>query len=517
MAEPFGAQGNEKQQREEAIGRGLSARGARIAEGSRGLLDEGFGLYLRDPFDAERNPRGILNFGTSENKLCFDLIEERLSKPDMNYLEPHLLQYLDTQGLKSLREEVAKFLTEYANASTPLDPDHIIVMNGCCAVFATLSTVLCDPGVVNSLPKSKTFLCILILDGYLIPAPYYGGINSKTWLYGGMQPVHVPLFSEVTNEESQPFQLTVEKLEAAYQRAKEQGIRVRALILINPHNPLGDIYPEQLLKECLEFAHRYKLHVIMDEIYMLSIYDDSTFTSILSLERWAVYQIQTGHTSCGDLARILGCVASELEYYTPEITLSEKQLISWLFSMDALDLYNMFLNNSLVTEFCHIFTLTEWLDNVFFPTNRRRLKEAQNILVDGLAEIGIPVLKSSGGLYVWADFRKFLKSQTFEAEMDLWWRILDGKLLISPGKAFCCYEPGWFRLVFSDSVDKIYLCIQRLQQMLHDKVDKTVPMSSPPKENECTDLDDSILDDYINTSVDDVSEGYAHMKKIVVF
>lgn len=53
--------------------------------------------------------------------------------------------------------------------------------------------------------------------------------------------------------------------------------------------------------------------------------------------------------------------------------------------------------------------LTDWLDNVFFPINKKRLKEAQNILVDGLANVGIPVLKSSGGLYVWADFRKVCK------------------------------------------------------------------------------------------------------------
>uniref|UniRef100_A0A8B9NAG4 Aminotransferase class I/classII large domain-containing protein n=1 Tax=Accipiter nisus TaxID=211598 RepID=A0A8B9NAG4_9AVES len=51
----------------------------------------------------------------------------------------------------------------------------------------------------------------------------------------------------------------------------------------------------------------------------------------------------------------------------------------------------------------------DWLDNVFFPTNKKRLKEAQNILVDGLADVGIPVLKSSGGLYVWADFRKVFR------------------------------------------------------------------------------------------------------------
>lgn len=37
---------------------------------------------------------------------------------------------------------------------------------------------------------------------------------------------------------------------------------------------------------CLCFSlFRYELHVIMDEIYMLSVYDDITFTSVLSLER----------------------------------------------------------------------------------------------------------------------------------------------------------------------------------------------------------------------------------------
>ncbi|XP_052658295.1 1-aminocyclopropane-1-carboxylate synthase-like protein 1 isoform X2 [Harpia harpyja] len=417
----------------------LSARGARIAGGAPGLLDAGFALYVADPFDRELNPQGILNLGTSENKLCFDLLEERLTRPDMNYLEPHLFQYSDTQGTRSFREEIAKFLTDYARAAKALNPEHITVMNGCCAVFATLSTVLCDPG-----------------DGYLIPAPYYGGINSKTWLYGGIQPVHVPLSSEVTDEEGHPFQLTVEKLEAALQSAKKQGIRVRALILINPHNPLGDIYPAQLLKECLEFAHRYELHVIMDEIYMLSVYDDTTFTSVLSLD--CLPDPERTHFMWGfskDFG-MSGIRVGVLYTRNHEIRKAVNQLAVFHSCPGPVQhVLSQFLRDR------------DWLDNVFFPTNKKRLKEAQNILVDGLADVGIPVLKSSGGLYVWADFRKFLKSQTFEAELELWQKLLDKKLLISPGKAFYCYEPGWFRLVFSNSVDKIYLCIQRLEKMLH--------------------------------------------------
>ncbi|NWX75009.1 1A1L1 protein, partial [Alca torda] len=419
----------------------LSARGA------PGLLGAGFALSVADPFHQELNPQGILNWGTSDNKLCFDLIEARLTRPDTNYLEPDLFQYSDTRGTRSFREEIAKFLTDYARAAKALNPEHITVTNGCRAVFATLSTVLCDPS-----------------GGYLIPAPYYGGINSKTWLYAGIQPVHVPLFSEVTDEESHPFQLTAEKLEAALQRAKKQGIRVRALILINAHNPLGNIYPAQLLKGCLEFAHRYELHVLMDEIYMLSVYDDTTFTSVLSLD--CLPDPERTHFMWGfskDFG-MSGIRVGVLYTRNREIRKAVNQLAVFHSCPGPVQhVLSQFLRDR------------DWLDNAFLPTNKKRLKEAQNIL----ANLGIPVLKSSG-LYVWADFRKFLKSQTFEAELELWQKLLDKKFLISPGKAFYCYKPGWFRLVFSDSVDKIYLykwvllliehvvaCIQRLEQTLH--------------------------------------------------
>jgi len=60
------------------------------------------------------------------------------------------------------------------------------------------------------------------------------------------------------------------------------------------------------------------------------------------------------------------------------------------------------------------------LANVFIPTNKKRLKEAQSILVDGLTDVGIPVLKSSGGLYVWADFRKVCKKSEKGWECRTW-------------------------------------------------------------------------------------------------
>lgn len=253
-------------------------------------------------------------------------------------------------------------------------------------------------------------------------------------------------------------------------------------------------------------TYRYKLHVIMDEIYMLSVYDDTTFTSILSLDSLPdpnrthfMWGFSKDFGMCGIRVGVLYTRNHEIRKAVNELAVFHgcPGPVQYVLSQFLRD--------------------REWLNNVFFPTNKKRLKEAQNTLVGGLAKLGIPVLKSSGGLYVWADFRKFLKSQTFEAEMDLWWKLLDGKLLISPGKAFCCYEPGWFRLVFSDSMDKICLCIKRLQQTLHNKMDDSIPLSSSSAELEADETVNETSMNCVNTSVDDVSEGYSNLKKIAVF
>ncbi|MGH0152644.1 UNVERIFIED_CONTAM: hypothetical protein FKN15_022190 [Acipenser sinensis] len=86
--------------------------------------------------------------------------------------------------------------------------------------------------------------------------------------------------------DERPFQLTVEKLEKGLEDAKQEGISVRVMILINPHNPLGEIYTPTEMKEFLEFAKRHELHAIVDEVYMLSVFDESaTFHSVLTFNK----------------------------------------------------------------------------------------------------------------------------------------------------------------------------------------------------------------------------------------
>ncbi|XP_041104814.1 1-aminocyclopropane-1-carboxylate synthase-like protein 1 isoform X3 [Polyodon spathula] len=304
---------------------------------------------------------------------------------------------------KDFRGEIAKFLTEYARAQNPLDPEHIVVMNGCGSVLASLTAVLCDSE-----------------DGYLIPTPYYGSVYPDSWLYGKVRPVHVHLDSKMSNGESQPFMLTVKKLENAMTEATKQGIRVRALILINPHNPLGDIYPAHLLKECLDFAYRYGLHVIVDEIYMLSVYD-GTFTSVHSLDR--LPDPERTHIIWGFSKDFAMCGVRVGTVYTQSQEVRK--------ALNRLACFHA-CAGPVQQVLSHLILDQEWINNTFLSANRRRLLESQRILVNGLQKLNIPVLKCCAGLFVWADFRKNMKTPT-----------LPHQLLRATPPAYTTATPSW--------------------------------------------------------------------------
>ncbi len=57
----------------------------------------------------------------------------------------------------------------------------------------------------------------------------------------------------------------------------------RAIVLINPNNPTGALYPNEVLLEIIEIARQNDLILFADEIYDKMLYDGATHTSIASL------------------------------------------------------------------------------------------------------------------------------------------------------------------------------------------------------------------------------------------
>jgi alanine-synthesizing transaminase len=61
------------------------------------------------------------------------------------------------------------------------------------------------------------------------------------------------------------------------------GPRTRAIVIINPNNPTGAVYPVELLQQLVQIAREHQLIVYADEIYDKVLYDGVTHTSIASL------------------------------------------------------------------------------------------------------------------------------------------------------------------------------------------------------------------------------------------
>uniref|UniRef100_A0A8C9Q678 Aminotransferase class I/classII large domain-containing protein n=1 Tax=Spermophilus dauricus TaxID=99837 RepID=A0A8C9Q678_SPEDA len=344
----------------------------------------------------------------------------------MNCIKEDLLQYSDWREHPLLREEVARFLTYYCRTPTRLDPEN---------------------------------LCLSVLpETFLVPTPFYGGFTFVSHLYAKVELFPVHLESEVRMENSEPFQLTVDKLEKALLEARQKEKKVRGLVLTNPQNPLGVVYSQESLMEYLEFAKRHNLHVIIDEIYMLSVFDESIkFHSVLSIER--LPDPDRTHVIWGTSKDfgISGFCFGALYTHNKEVA-SAVSIFGYLHGISGITQYKL---RRLLQD-------REWIDTVYLPANHSRLRTAHKYVTKKLRALKIPFVNHGCGLYVWVNLQSYLKPCTFEEERALHRRFLDNKLMLSRGKSYMCKEPGWFRIIFAENHVPLKLAMDRFKHALEE-------------------------------------------------
>lgn len=73
-----------------------------------------------------------------------------------------------------------------------------------------------------------------------------------------------------------------EDLEKAAASAKANGLRARILLITNPNNPLGTIYPPNVIKSAIDWARSRSMHTIVDEVYALGCHEVSRFLFFIS-------------------------------------------------------------------------------------------------------------------------------------------------------------------------------------------------------------------------------------------
>jgi aspartate/methionine/tyrosine aminotransferase len=100
----------------------------------------------------------------------------------------------------------------------PVDPGHIIVSSSPTALGGILGFTVAEPG-----------------DGILVSRPIYGRFELDYGVEAGVEMVYAE-----TEPEDSFLPAVIDKYEAALTDAERRGQRIRALLLVNPHNPIGE-------------------------------------------------------------------------------------------------------------------------------------------------------------------------------------------------------------------------------------------------------------------------------------
>ena len=119
----------------------ISQRGLQSSS-SENILLEFFGKAAANPFHNEQNPDGVINMGTSENKLILDVLRAKLSTINIGELPTEFMQYNDMRGTPAFRKALATFLTKYMKPIKPINMDDLFVFNGCGSVLEMLGMSL---------------------------------------------------------------------------------------------------------------------------------------------------------------------------------------------------------------------------------------------------------------------------------------------------------------------------------------------------------------------------------------
>jgi alanine-synthesizing transaminase len=179
----------------------------------------------------------------------FEAPEEILHAVTRNL--PTAQGYSESKGLFSARTAVEQYYQLHGLENVGIDD--IYLGNGVSELISMTLQALLNDG-----------------DEVLIPSPDYPLWTAVTSLCGG-RAVHYRC------DERADWLPDLDDL------AAKVSDRTRALVVINPNNPTGAVYPRAVLEALVEFARQHDLVVLSDEIYDKILYDDATHTVLASL------------------------------------------------------------------------------------------------------------------------------------------------------------------------------------------------------------------------------------------
>lgn len=383
--------------------------------------------YLLEHFARAGRP-DYVPLCVAENKLCADDLAALLARYAPR-VPASVLGYDAMIGSVAFREQLARFMAR-AFLGRPVAAEQLAVVAGAGAVLELLFFALADEG-----------------EGVLVPTPSYAGFWPDLQLRDRLRivPVH--------GASADGFRITTDALDAAMDGA---GIPVKALLFTTPNNPLGCVYGEAELRDIVAWGERRGVHVVFDEIYALSCFGDTRFTSVASLLPALGERVHVVWAFSKDFAAS-GLRCGVLVSENPRVIRAIDQLAYWA----ACSGHTQHLLGQLVDDTP---VVDAWLARM-----RQTLRATYEIVALGLDTIGVPFFPAEAGFFVVCDLRAFLPEPTWAGERALWRRLLHAtNVSLTPGEACRIAEPGFFRLCYAAvGNDVLAAALRRIGAVLH--------------------------------------------------
>ncbi len=332
--------------------------------------------------------------------------------------------YTDSKGLFAPRRAVVHYTQEKKIADVTVDD--VYLGNGASELIVMSLNALLDNG-----------------DEVLVPAPDYPLWTAAVSLSGG-NPVHYQC-DEGADWFPDPDDIR-----------RKITPNTRAIVVINPNNPTGALYPDSLLREIVEIARQHQLIVFADEIYDKTLYDGNTHTSIASLADDVLFVTFNGlsknYRSCGYRAGwmvVSGDKRPAKDYIEGLNMLASMRLCSntpgQLAIQTALGGYQS-------------------IKDLVAPGGR--LTRQRDLAYEMLSAIpGVSVVKPKAALYMFP--RLDPKIYPIQDDQQFAYELLaEEKVLIVQGTGFNWPTPDHFRVVFLPNTDDLTDALGRIERFL---------------------------------------------------
>ncbi|MFI3213392.1 MAG: pyridoxal phosphate-dependent aminotransferase [Eubacteriales bacterium] len=280
-------------------------------------------------------------------------------------------------------------------------------------------------------------------DEILVPAPDYPLWTASVTLSGG-KPVHY-----VCDEQAE-WNPDIEDIK------KKITPKTKGIVVINPNNPTGAVYPKAILEEIVKVAREHSLIIFADEIYDRLVMDGIEHVSIASLAPDLMVVTFNGLSKSHRVAGFRSgwmCLSGEKTHC--------KGYIEGLNLLSSMRLCSNVPAQSIIQTALGGY---QSANELLLPGGR--VYEQRNYIYEALRDIpGISVVKPKAAFYIFPklDVKKFRIKSDEQFAYDL---LREKKILITQGTGFNCSKPDHFRIVYLPDLETLKVATTRIADFL---------------------------------------------------